>query len=76
LASVRDCYDDPIVGVSRRRPLLVRLARMTPTPGVPVTNLAAGARAHPTDRTLPGRGADQGALVVVGGLVGSWGVAG
>jgi len=23
LASVRDCYDDPIVGVARRRPLLV-----------------------------------------------------
>jgi len=31
LASVRNCYDDPIVGVSRRRPLLVRLAPTTST---------------------------------------------
>ena len=32
-----------------------RLAPMTPTPGVPALNLAAGTRAHPTDRTRPGR---------------------
>jgi hypothetical protein len=68
----------PIVGVSRRRPLLVPPRSRELYPAVRVTNLTASSRvhfdpkAHHRERWSP----YEAALVVVGGLVGCWGVAG
>ena len=72
----------PIVGVSRRRPLLVPPRSHGPYPRRHSTNLTAGVRASrlASARVLltriHARWPDRAALVVVGGLVGRWGVAG
>jgi hypothetical protein len=49
---------------------------MALTPGFRATNLTAGAARVPPTRLDRDGGPDQAALVVVGGLVGCWGVAG